>query len=115
MLGKSLAQMGFQGTVYSSPYSRTIETAKIIADKTGTYLVPAAEMREYVIREDQMADFAGATQPERSSPLSSPSSIHSAPQTESSDVALALPSKTSESASSLTPIFTGLLGKSTYK
>ena len=64
LLGRSLRDMGFDGTIYCSPYFRTIETAQAIAHVTETMIVPAAEMREYVIRENQMDGFRGATQDE---------------------------------------------------
>ena len=64
LLGQSLGNMGFKGVVYSSPYFRTIETAQVIADVTDTVVMPAAEMREYVIRDHQMDGFRGATQDE---------------------------------------------------
>ena len=52
------------GGIYSSPYFRTVETAHVIAEITDRVVVPAAEMREYVIRENQMDGFQGATQDE---------------------------------------------------
>lgn len=63
-LGMALKESSFVGVIYSSPYFRTIETAQVIADVTDTVIVPAAEMREYVIRENQMDGFRGATQDE---------------------------------------------------
>lgn len=63
-LGQALEGMGFAGVIYSSPYFRTMETAQAVAEVTGAAVVPAAEMREYVIREDQMGTFTGATQEE---------------------------------------------------
>jgi broad specificity phosphatase PhoE len=64
LLGGSLKEMGFEGEIYSSPYFRAVETAQVIADVTDRVVVPAAEMREYVIRENQMDGFQGATQDE---------------------------------------------------
>ena len=64
LLGRALKEYGFAGTIYSSPYFRTIETAQGIGAVTGSAVVPAAEMREYVIRDDQMHGFRGATQNE---------------------------------------------------
>ncbi|NKB68861.1 MAG: hypothetical protein GKR89_17485 [Candidatus Latescibacteria bacterium] len=62
LLGRALKEHGFAGTIYSSPYLRTVETAQGIAAVTGAKVLLAAEMREYVIRENQMDDFTGATQ-----------------------------------------------------
>lgn len=66
LLGRALKEQGFDGTVYSSPYFRAIETAQIIADVTDSVVLPTPEIREYVIREDQMDDFSGATMEELS-------------------------------------------------
>ena len=66
LLGRALKEQGFDGTVYSSPYFRAIETAQIIADVTDSAVLPTLEMREYVIREDQMDNFSGATMEELS-------------------------------------------------
>ena len=61
LLGRRLAELGFNGPIYSSPYYRTIETAHIIAETVDTVVIPAAPMREYVIRENQLQGFQGAT------------------------------------------------------
>jgi broad specificity phosphatase PhoE len=61
LLGRRLVRDGFGGKIYSSPYLRTTETAQTIAEVTGSVVLPALEMREYVIREHQMDDFKGAT------------------------------------------------------
>jgi len=63
-LGQALEEMGFAGVIYSSPYFRTMETAQVVAEAAGAPVEPAAEMREYVIRENQMDAFTGATQGE---------------------------------------------------
>jgi len=62
LLGKKLAKDGFSGTVYCSPFLRTVETAQIVADVLDVAVVPAAEIREYVIHETQMDDFSGSTE-----------------------------------------------------
>ena len=64
MLGRRLANLGFRGPIYSSPYYRTIETAHIIAEIVDTTVIPAAAMREYFIREGQLDGFQGATNEE---------------------------------------------------
>lgn len=61
LLGHALVEQGFNGAVYSSPYFRTIETAQIVAEVADAVVWPAPPMREYVIREDQMGGFRGAT------------------------------------------------------
>jgi len=60
-LGRHLAESGFGGPVYSSPYYRAIETACIVAEAVDTVVVPAAPMREYFIRQNQLDGFRGAT------------------------------------------------------
>jgi broad specificity phosphatase PhoE len=64
-LGRKQAQrlkdLNFQGPIYSSPYLRTIETADVIAEVLDTVIIPTAAMREYFIRENQLAGFQGAT------------------------------------------------------
>ena len=60
LLGCALVEQGFNGDVYSSPYFRAIETAQIIAAVVDTDVLPAPELREYVIRDDQMDGFRGA-------------------------------------------------------
>ena len=59
LLGERLKSLGFNGKVFSSPYMRTVETANIVAEVTDVPVIPAPEMREYVIREDQMDTFKG--------------------------------------------------------
>ena len=61
LLGQRLKDLNFQGPIYSSPYWRTIETANQIAEVVDTVIIPAASMREYFIRENQLAGFQGAT------------------------------------------------------
>jgi len=61
LLGQRLKDQNFQGPIYSSPYWRTIETANEIAEVLDTVIIPTAEMREYFIRENQLAGFQGAT------------------------------------------------------
>jgi broad specificity phosphatase PhoE len=61
LLGERLRALGFSGRIFSSPYMRTIETANIVAEVAGASVIPAPEMREYVIRDDQMDSFKGLT------------------------------------------------------
>ncbi len=61
LLGEKLKATGFNGTIYSSPYLRTVETSQIVANVVDVPVVAAAEMREYVIREGQMEAFLGLT------------------------------------------------------
>ena len=47
-LGRRLLQLGFQGTIYSSPYRRTMETAELVAAVVGCSIVPEPHLQEYV-------------------------------------------------------------------
>jgi len=47
-LGERLAALGFRGTIYSSPYRRTLETAQVIAECTDSVVFPDATLQEYV-------------------------------------------------------------------
>ncbi len=61
LLGERLRALGFSGRIFSSPYMRTIETANIVAEVAAVPVIPAPEMREYVMRDDQMDSFKGLT------------------------------------------------------
>ena len=47
-LGHHLAEFGFHGTIFSSPYRRTLETASLIALETASVIVPEAAIQECV-------------------------------------------------------------------
>ncbi len=59
-LGEKLKELGFCGKIISSPYMRTLETADIIADITGTDIIPFAPFRE-IFREPDMEHYHGLT------------------------------------------------------
>ena len=46
MLGKRLAELEFHGRIICSPYKRTLETAVLIAEQTGSKIFPFAPIRE---------------------------------------------------------------------
>lgn len=60
-LGKYLKHIGFSGRIYSSPYARSLETAQVIADYTGSQIVPWAPMRQIVKCQNEMQNFVGMT------------------------------------------------------
>lgn len=60
-LGEYMHHIGFCGKLYTSPYARTMETAEIIADKTGSEIVPSAFMREIMKTQDAADEFCGMT------------------------------------------------------
>lgn len=57
LLGEKLLSLGFHGRIISSPFYRTLETAEIIADLTGSVIVPFAPVRERM-REDEVTNVA---------------------------------------------------------
>ena len=61
LLGLRLADDGFRGLIYSSPYLRAIETACGVANAIDAVVVPAPAMREIVKRDGQMDGFTGLT------------------------------------------------------
>lgn len=60
-LGAYMKHLGFKGTIYSSPYARALETAQVIADYTGSVIIPWAPMREIVRNKEHMEEFVGMT------------------------------------------------------
>lgn len=58
-LGDYMRHIGFRGPLYTSPYARTMETAEIIADKTGSKIIPTAFMREILKSEWVPGTFHG--------------------------------------------------------
>lgn len=60
-LGAYMKHIGFSGTLYSSPYARALETAEIIAEHTGSKIVPWAPMREIVKKKEGILPFTGLT------------------------------------------------------
>lgn len=60
-LGAYMKHLGFTGKIYSSPYRRALETAQVIADHTGSVIIPWAPMREVVRSVETMQQFTGMT------------------------------------------------------
>lgn len=58
-LGERLRALGFQGTIYASPYRRTVETAVMIAEVLQTTFYPEAALREVVKDAAKMIGFRG--------------------------------------------------------
>lgn len=57
-LGKHLKNAGFNGVIFSSPYRRTLDTAQIVAEITGTKIILEKAIQEYV-QADGFPDFEG--------------------------------------------------------
>ena len=47
-LGECLRESGFEGTIHSSPYHRTMHTAQIAAEVLGVSILPEPAIQEYV-------------------------------------------------------------------
>lgn len=60
-LGAYMKHLGFKGKLYTSPYARALETAQVIAEHTGSLIVPWAPMREVVRNTKTMLEFTGLT------------------------------------------------------
>ena len=60
MLGQRLSAENFRGTVYSSPYRRTFETASIFAAVTGSDLFPEPLLQEHLLNPGR-PDFRSLT------------------------------------------------------
>lgn len=60
-LADYMHHIGFCGKLYTSPYAMTMETAEIIADKTGSAIVPTAFMREIMKTDRASETFHGMT------------------------------------------------------
>ena len=58
-LGQHLKTLSFNGSIFSSPYRRTVETACAIAAVVDTVVQPAAPLREIVKRVEQLERFVG--------------------------------------------------------
>ena len=63
-LADFMKEIGFCGKIYSSPYARTMETAEIIADRTGSVIVPCAFMREILKTQEAADELCGMTMEE---------------------------------------------------
>ncbi len=59
LLGRRLAAEGFRGTIYASPYLRTVWTAHLIAEQTDSPVILAPPIREIVIKEDSIRHYRG--------------------------------------------------------
>lgn len=59
LLGKFLANRNFHGTIYASPFWRTMETAEIIARETQSTILPATWIHEILMDQSFLDDFRG--------------------------------------------------------
>lgn len=56
LLGERLVELGFDGIIISSPFHRTLETAEIIAELTGSPIYPFAPMHEIFRSERDLTE-----------------------------------------------------------
>jgi len=59
LLGKKLKELGFKGTILSSPLLRTMETAELIAGETGSPIVPAPWFHEIFGNQNELDAYRG--------------------------------------------------------
>ena len=59
LLGKFLARRNFKGIILSSPFWRTMETAELIAEETGSVIYPTPWMHEILCDIDWVSKYEG--------------------------------------------------------
>ncbi len=59
LLAKEIQRLGFKGKIYSSPFLRTMMTAKYVSKLLNLPIYPCSELREYVPNEECMQGFKG--------------------------------------------------------
>ncbi len=60
LTAKELIRRGFHGPIYSSPYIRTMQTAQLIAERTGSQIYPMGFLREFMFSSERGAVFQGS-------------------------------------------------------
>ena len=61
LLGEHLKSLGFCGTILCSPFSYTLETAELIAENTGSKIIPFAPLHERFPDAESLGQFDGMT------------------------------------------------------
>lgn len=61
LLGKHMEQIGFRGSIYASPFRRTLNTAQTIAAHTSGGITLAWRLREIAKTDESFRDFTGMT------------------------------------------------------
>lgn len=59
LLGKALIKEKFQGVIYASPLLRTMETAELIAQETGSLIYPTPWMHEIFADAESLEEYEG--------------------------------------------------------
>lgn len=60
LVANELIRRGFHGPIYSSPYIRTMQTAQLIAERTGSLIYPMGFLREFMFSAERGAVFQGS-------------------------------------------------------
>ena len=60
LTANELIRRGFRGPIYSSPYIRTMQTAQLIAERTGSPIYPMGFLREFMFSAERGAEFRGS-------------------------------------------------------
>lgn len=61
LLGKKLKNLSFRGRIFASPLIRTMETAELIAEETGSVIVPTPWMHEIFSDCEELENYRGST------------------------------------------------------
>ncbi len=60
LLGAHLKALGFAGDIYASPFLRTMETAELVAEHTGSRIYPCPAFREIFKTREAAEEFEGS-------------------------------------------------------
>jgi len=61
LLGRRLKKLNFHGKIFASPFLRTMETAELIAEETGSSIYPTPGLHEIFKTLDDWKDYQGST------------------------------------------------------
>lgn len=61
LLSTFLKKRGFSGRIYASPLMRTMETAELIAEETGSVIIPTPWMHEIFVDQYYLDEYKGAS------------------------------------------------------
>lgn len=61
LLGKAMVKEGFHGVIYASPFLRTMETAELVAQETGSLIYPTPWMHEILGEQEYLDTYDGYT------------------------------------------------------
>lgn len=61
LLGKHMRELEFRGKILSSPLLRAMETAELVADETGSEIVPVPWLHEIFWNQEKLDTYRGST------------------------------------------------------